>query len=125
MGMIVDVRLDEREADASRIDALHRNVLEELRQVDELEVATTRVVGPPGTRAIDVAALNSLAIALLGSGGLTALVATLRGWLGRERGTTRTVRLEIDGDVIVLRGGSSAEEQRLLDLFVRRHEEAR
>lgn len=125
MGMIVDVRLDEREADASRIDALHRNVREELRHVDDLDVATTRTVGPPGTRGVDVAALSSLAIAVLGSGGLTALVATLRGWLGRERGTARTVRLEIDGDVIVLSGGSSAEEQRLLDLFLRRHEESR
>ena len=125
MGMIVDVRLDEREADASRIDALHRNVLEELRQVDDLEVATTRIFGPPGTRAVDVAAMSSLAIAVLGSGGLTALVASLRGWLGRERGTPRTVRLEIDGDVIVLSGGSSAEEQRLLDLFVSRHEASR
>ena len=125
MGMIVDVRLDEREADASRIDALHRNVLEELRHADDLEVATARTVGPPGTRAVDVAALSSLAIAVLGSGGLTALVATLRGWLARDRGTTRTVRLEIDGDVIVLSGASSAEEQRLLDLFLRRHEEPR
>jgi hypothetical protein len=125
MGMIVDVRLDEREADASRIDALHRNVREELRHVDDLEVATSRTVGQAGTRAVDVAALSSLAIAVLGSGGLTALVATLRGWLAREHGTTRTVRLEIDGDVIVLRGASSTEEQRLLDLFLRRHEEPR
>jgi hypothetical protein len=61
-------------------------------------------------------------VALLGSGGLTALLASVRDWLGRGHAAPRTVRLEIAGDVIELTGAAEAEQDELVDLFIARHE---
>ena len=143
MGTNVEVTLSERGADAARLDLLHRRFLAELRQVDDVDVraAPSRSAGPPGsagsadspgstvavepgTRGLDPATLNALAVAVLGSGGLTALVASVRDWLRRGHEEPRSVRLEIGGDVIELSGATSDEQERLLSVFLARHEAA-
>ena len=50
------------------------------------------------------------------------VVGTVRQWLSRGDGVRRTVRLELGGDVLELSQASAAEQQRLIELFVRRHD---
>ncbi len=125
MGTNVEVTLSERGADAARIDLLHRRVLAELRTLDEVDAhAASSLTTEPGTRGLDPATLSTLAVAVLGSGGLTALVASLRDWLRRGHDDPRSVRLEIGGDVIELSGATTDEQERLLSVFLARHEAA-
>ena len=125
MGTNVEVTLSERGADAARLDVLHRRFLAELRQVDDVDARVTApAAAERGTRGFDAATLNALAVTLLGSGGLTALVASVRGWLGRGHDEPRSVRLEIGGDVIELSGATTDEQERLLSVFLARHETA-
>ena len=123
MGTNVDVTLSERGADAARVDVLHRQFREELRHVDELDVRTPAPADlEPGARGLDPATMSTLAVALIGSGGLTGLIASVRAWLERGHDEPRSVRLEIGGDVLELSGASSAEQDRLLEVFMARHE---
>ena len=117
----VHLALDERGADAPRLDQLTRMLADELRQLDVDEVRRTTGPAPAGTRALDAVTLNTLAVTLLGSGGLTALVTAARAWLGRGQQSPRSVRLELDGDVLELSGASDAEHDRLVSLFLSRH----
>jgi hypothetical protein len=49
------------------------------------------------------------------------VVGAIRKWLSRGDGVRRTVRLELGGDVLELSEASAADQQRLIELFVRRH----
>jgi hypothetical protein len=125
MGWTVELRFDERGSDDARLDLLHRQLRLQLHGVSEVEVvpaAQPAVPVPENARGVDVAALGTLTVAVLGSGGLTALVASARDWLGRGRHDARSVRLEIAGDVLELNGATAGEHERLVALFLARHE---
>jgi len=115
--------LSEAGADAERVDKLTGYLREELVQLGVGRV--TRLGAgppPPGTRALDVVAVGGLLVSLSSSAAsLTAVVSAVRGWLGRDKGHHRSIRLEIDGDVLELSDASVADERRLMGLFVDRH----
>jgi len=121
----MSVVLHERGADAARVDLLHRQFRQELRHVDALDVvpgaAAPAEPPEPGSRGLDPETVNALAVAVIGSGGLAGLISSVRAWLGRAPEETRTVRLEISGDVIELSGATSAEQEDLLRVFMARH----
>ncbi|WP_156415686.1 effector-associated constant component EACC1 [Terrabacter sp. Soil811] len=125
MGTSIDVTLHERGADAARVDLLHRQFRQELRHVDAVDVVPSpgQRPGPvePGARGLDPETMNALAVAVIGSGGLAGLISSLRAWLGRASEETRSVRLEISGDVIELSGATSVEQEDLLRIFLARH----
>jgi Effector Associated Constant Component 1 len=50
---------------------------------------------------------------------LLSLISGVRSWLGRNR--VRSVKLTLDGDELEVTGVSSAEQDRLIDLWVARH----
>ncbi|HEU4398008.1 MAG TPA: hypothetical protein VFU54_09265 [Actinomycetota bacterium] len=75
---------------------------------------------PPGTRAVELAALGALAVTLAKSQMLGPVVAAVRGWLAGS--PQRSIKLELDGDVLELTGLSSKEQRRLTDEWLRRHE---
>lgn len=50
---------------------------------------------------------------------LASIIDTVRSWLGRNR--ARSVKLTLDGDTLEVTGVSSAEQERLVDLWVTRH----
>lgn len=120
------VRLDEDGADDERLDTLAGYLREELVQLDVEDVTALRTGEPPaGARAIDLVAAGGLLVSLGQSAErLRAVVAAIRGWLGRAGGAQRTVRLEIGGDSLELSGASDADQQRLIDLFISRHADA-
>jgi hypothetical protein len=119
----LQLRMSEWDADSDRLDELSRHLRRELNQVDGAEVASMAGgVAPEGSRALDVVAVGGLVVTLLSSDALRAVVSTVRHWLSRGHDTTsRTVHLEIDGDVLELSDASDADQQRLVDAFVSRH----
>lgn len=123
MGSEVRVRLSEDGADAERLASLTGFLRQDLLQLDVQDVTALRTgEPPPGARGIDVAAVGGLLVSLSGSAeALRAVVAAVRKWLTRGEGVRRTVRLEIDGDVLELSEASAADQDRLIDVFIRRH----
>jgi hypothetical protein len=117
--------LSEDGADAERVDVLTTHLRRELDQLDVESVRRLREDQvPEGARAIDVAVVGALIVTLGKSAqSLGSVVATIRTWLSRTPGPVRTVRLELGGDVLELSQASAAEQQRLIDLFVSRHEQ--
>jgi len=126
MERLISLSLAEEDADDARLDALTGYLREDLLQLDVDDVQRAAAGQPlPGSRAIDVAAIGALVVTLGNTAtGLKDVVATIRGWLSRGAGVRRTVRLEIDGDVLELSEASAAEQDRLVGLFVDRHAKA-
>jgi hypothetical protein len=75
---------------------------------------------PPGAKAVGVTEVGALIVNLLQSSTLLgAVVGTVQSWLSGHKG--RSVKLELDGDVIELTGVSSDQQQRLVDAWIARH----
>jgi hypothetical protein len=117
------LRVSEDGADAQRVDELTGFLRRELLQLDVEDVrALPAQEPPPGARGVDAVALGGLLVTLGRSAdGLRSVVLAVRAWLTRGGGTRRTVRLEVGGDVLELSEASVTDQQRLVDLFVRRH----
>ena len=74
------------------------------------------------SRVFGVATVGALLIALGQSAeGLRSVVSLIRDWLQRGQGTGRAVRLELGGDALELSQASVADQERLIELFIRRH----
>jgi hypothetical protein len=123
VGSELRLQLSEDGADAERLEALTGFLRQELLQLEVENV--TRLRGgepPPGSRMFDVVAVGGLLVSLSRSaGGLRLVVSAIRKWLARGEGTRRTVRLELDGDVLELSEATAADQERLIGLFVDRH----
>ncbi|HSK56888.1 MAG TPA: hypothetical protein VK908_16685 [Jiangellales bacterium] len=116
------LELAEEDADAERLDELSGYLRRELLQLDVDDVTAVRAgPPPPGARAFDVAVVGGLLVKLADPAVLTAVVAAVRGWLTRGVGSSRTVRMELDGDVIELSSAKREDQERLIALFVERH----
>jgi len=117
------LQISEEGADAQRLAALTGNLRTELLQL-EVENVTAQHAGeaPPGSRAVDVATVGAVLVALGQSiEGLRSVVSVIRGWLRRGEGTRRTVRLELDGDDLELSQANATDQERLIELFLKRH----
>jgi hypothetical protein len=93
------------------------------RELLGLEVADVRraagAAAPDGARGLDVEALGTLLVSIVTAPeALRVVVGTIRDWLGRSR--ARSVRLEIDGDVLHVTGLSSEDQERLIDSWLAR-----
>ena len=118
----VTVEILEDGADAERLDAVTRYLREELAQLDVDGVRpASGGPAPDGSRAFDAIAIGGLVVSIANSHALRAVVSTVRGWLRRTPEQARTVRLELDGDVLELSGASSQDQERLVELFLSRH----
>jgi hypothetical protein len=117
------VELAEAGADAERLDTLTGYLRDELLQLDVEDVTALRAgQPPPGTRAIDALAIGGLLVTFNRTAdSVRNVVGAIRGWLAGGHGTKRTVRLELDGDVLELSEVTATEQSRLIELFVNRH----
>jgi hypothetical protein len=117
------VQLDEKGADDQRLDILTGYLRRELLAFDVQDVTTpSGGTPPPGSRAVDMAAIGGLLVTLgKSTDGLRAVVAAVRNWLARDSTATRSVRLEIGGDVLELSDATVADQDRLVALFISRH----
>jgi hypothetical protein len=119
------IQVSEDGADAERLDALTGYLRRDLIELDVNDV-TALAAGPPppGSRAIDAAAVGGLLVALGSSAdGLRSVVSAIQAWLGRGSGVRRTIRLELGGDALELSQASAADQERLIGLFISRHSE--
>lgn len=122
MDGILQIQLSEEGADAERLDTLTGYLRQELLDLDAAQVRPLRAgEAPAGARAFDVISVGGLVVSLINSDALRAVVATVKNWLSRGQSTTHAVRLEIDGDAIDLSAASTAEQERLIEMFITRH----
>jgi hypothetical protein len=120
--LLLDVQLvDEPGAEGADVAVATVQLRRELLQLDVDSVETVRAgAPPPGARAADLAALGALVITIAKTELLPAVVATVQSWLARSR--RRSIKLVIGGDVLELTGVGSADQRRLADEWLRRHE---
>ena len=123
MGRELRLQVSEEGADAERLVVLTGYLRGELLRLDVEDV--TAIGGgeaPSGSRAFDVAAVGALLVSLGQSAeGLWSVVSAIRDWLQRGTKARRTVRLQLDGDVLELSQASAVDQERLIELFVSRH----
>jgi hypothetical protein len=74
---------------------------------------------PAGAKAGEVAVIGMLLVTLAQSAeAFTTVVHAVRNWLATN--PSRSVKLQVDGNVIELTNATSAEQRRLIDLFIER-----
>ncbi|MEV6480825.1 hypothetical protein [Streptomyces sp. NPDC051576] len=114
------------DADPEESERLAARLRAELRELDLDALRLSAASGgdgvpPDGAKGVDPVTVGAVVLALSAPAGvLTALVETLRDWLGRQSARNR-VSVTIDGDTIELEQASAAERRELVDAFVRRH----
>jgi hypothetical protein len=117
LGIQVEVGPDE---DAEQVAEATLQLRRELLDLDVEAVELPRVgEPPPGTRAVELAALGALVVTAAKSQLLGPVVAAVRAWLAGA--PQRSIKLELGGDVLELTGVSSKEQRRLTDEWLRRH----
>lgn len=94
---------------------------QELADLDVDEVAAlTSGSAPPGAKGVELLAVGALVVKLAKSTKvLGQVVDTMRDWLRRNHADS--IRLEIDGDVIEIKGAAQEERKVLIDAWVNRH----
>lgn len=115
------VTLDaEPETDSEDLERLTRQLREELSELDVQADLMTGGPTPVNTKAGDIITWGTLLLTLAASGGaITTLIGVLQAWLTRHE--RRGVTLEMDGDKLQVTGITSAEQQRLIEAWLRRH----
>jgi len=104
-------------------DEVAQATLQLRREFRDLDVDAVEAPGagepPPGSRAVDVAAVGALVVNLADPQVLAAVVATVRSWLAGS--SRRSIKLQLSGDALELTGVSSSEQRRLADEWLARH----
>lgn len=119
-----DVRLvftPDPEFDPEAAERLARRLRAEIAALD-VESVRSEPGGPApeGAKGGDVVTVGALVVALASGGVFTALIDTVRDWLGRSSARHR-VSVTIDGDTIELERATDAERSTLVEAYVRRH----
>jgi hypothetical protein len=109
------------EADAAELAVLASDLRDVLLELDiESADLLTRGQAPPGTRAGEMVMAGALTVMLARSKELvTKLIESVRWWA--SLGSGRTIRLELDGDVLEVNGLTRDDQRRLVQLFIDRH----
>jgi hypothetical protein len=109
------------DADPEEVAEATLQLRRELLDLDVEAVELPRAgEAPPGTRAVELAALGALLVTISQSELFTPVVAAVRSWLAGS--PQRSIKLELGGDVLELTAVSSREQRRLTDEWLRRHE---
>jgi hypothetical protein len=109
------------DADAAELADLAGLLRAELLDADIEAVELAREEGaPPGAKAVDALAVGQLVVALSQSlPVLRSVVATVRDWVSLRR--VRSVKIQLDGDVLEITQVSGEEQRRLIDAWIARH----
>lgn len=109
------------QADDAELAELAMGLREELLALDVASVDVASAgPAPAGTRGGDALAVGALIVSLAASSGLLgAMVDAVASWVARPG--QRSVRLELDGDVLEVAGVSAREQQRLVQTWIDRH----
>jgi hypothetical protein len=117
----VVLAIDEQGSDEQRLEELALQLREELLQLDAVRSVEPLTGGdaPEGTRSALALVAGSL-VTGLASGKVQAVVGLVLDWL-RRAGGGRTVRVEMDGDVLELHGASSEVQTKLVEDWLLKH----
>jgi hypothetical protein len=121
VSLLLVVEFDpELEPDAG--ERLVRQLRAELAELDVDSISPAAGgTAPDGAKGADAVTVGAMVVALSASGGVfTALIGTLREWLGRQSGRHR-ISMTMDGDTIELERASAGQQQALIDAYIRRH----
>lgn len=108
------------DGDAEEVARAALRLRRELRELD-VDVVESQPRGepPPGSRAVDIAAVGALLVNIAEPQLLAAVISAVRSWLSGS--SRRSVKLGLGGDVLELTGVSSKEQRRLTDEWLARH----
>jgi len=115
------VRIDAEDADVEEIAGLTRQLRRALLELD-VDAVQPMPAGeaPPDAKAGEALALGGLIVSLVNASGLLAsVVDAIQSWMA-GRGP-RSVRLELDGDVLEVSGISSRRQDQLIAVWLDRH----
>jgi len=104
--------------DADELDQLTRMLREELLELDveDVEFIPEDHV-PEGAKGFGLVAAGALIVNLVHAGALTGVVNAVKAWASRDAG--RAAKLVIDNESIELKGVSSAQQDQLIEQWVR------
>ncbi len=110
------------ELDSEAGERLTRQLRAELAELDiESVCLAADGAAPDGAKGTDPVTLGAIIVALGASGGVfTALIETLRDWLGRHSRRHR-ISVTIDGDTLELERATAGQQRELVDAYLRRH----
>lgn len=116
------VLLPDSELDQERSEQLLRQLRAEIGELDiDAMRSVPQAVVAERAKGSEAAVAGAIFIALCASGGVfTALIETLRDWLGRHSARHR-ISLTIDGDAIELERASAEERRQLVEAYICRH----
>src|SRR4051812_3396864 len=99
-------------------------LVEELSNLDIADIQqATAGKAPPGSKGVELLALGALVVKLARSRAvLGQLVATVHDWLTRN--DADSVRIELDGDVLEIKGVTAEDKKALIDNWLERHSSA-
>ncbi len=109
------------DADAEELAQLADRLRAELLDLDVDDVRRPgRGEAPEDAKGASLLAAGELVVRLVAKPEvLASIIGWIGSWLGRNR--ARSVKLTLDGDSLEVSGVSSAEQDRLIDLWVTRH----
>jgi Caspase domain len=114
------LRIGDEHDDREELSGLTAALRQELLDLD-VQAADQPSGGPAplSSRAFEVAALGTLVITIAKSELLAAIVGAVTVWLKNRQ--QRTVKIEVDGDVLELTGLPTKERQQLTEEWLHRH----
>lgn len=115
----ISLRMSDAGADDEKLDELTRLLRDELLGLEVDVQPGPGESAPAGTRSVELAALGTLFVTLSQSTVLATLIQVVANWLGQRR--QRSVKLELDGDVLELTGVPSAQQRELAAAWLSRH----
>ena len=109
------------DTDAEELAQLTNRLREELLDLDvDAVYSVSGGEAPDSSKGIDLLAAGALAVQfVLHPDVLRSIIDSVRTWLGRQR--ARSVKLTLDGDSLELTRASTAEQDRLVELWMMRH----
>ncbi|GGP93260.1 effector-associated constant component EACC1 [Streptomyces melanogenes] len=109
------------ELDPEVAERVARHLWAELAHLDVEELRPgLSAPAPDAAKGSDAATVGAMVVALAASGVFTALIETVRDWLGRSS-ARHSVSLTIDGDTIELERAADSEREALIRAYIRRH----
>jgi hypothetical protein len=115
------VQVDDEGADLEEVAELTRQLRRALLELD-VDAAEPMPGGqaPPDAKAVDALALGGLVVSLVNASGMLAsVVEAIQSWVVGSG--PRSVRLELDGDVLEVSGISSHRQDELIKTWLDRH----
>ena len=109
------------DTDAEELAQLTNRLRTELLDLDVEAVYSAREgEAPESSKGVDVLAAGAVVVqSVLRPDVLQSIIDGIRSWLGRQH--ARGIKLTLDGDSLELTRASTAEQDRLVELWVMRH----